>query len=206
MRAAAIFSLLGLVGAGLGAPASTPYQVITTEDGIPLVRSRVILVDVDASRTASPTSFRPFSTHFITEKLSQYAADIQELFRNAESKLDLLPVFTTSEKESLEAIADAEGDVISADHEGSVRTFMWMQTSSFLSCHTVLLDRYLPIIFIAIYSALIVALMLLERFEELVTNLTRAEKRIDASPKGAIFRIEEEEEEERDPCSRQILL
>ncbi|PHH83596.1 hypothetical protein CDD82_6624 [Ophiocordyceps australis] len=193
MKAAAILlSLVGLVGTGLGAPASAPYQVITTEDGIPLVRSRVILVDVDASQTTSAASFKPFSTHFITEKLSQYAADIQQLLRNAERKLELLPVFTTSKTESMEAIADAEDNVISIGDQGSVRTFMWMQESSLVSCHTVLFDRYLPLIFIAIYSALIVALMLLERFEELVSNLTRVEKRIDASSKGTIFSREEE--------------
>ncbi|KAJ6437099.1 3-hydroxyacyl-CoA dehydrogenase [Purpureocillium lavendulum] len=45
---------LGLAGVGLAAPAMEPYQIITTEDGIPIIQTNIVRIDT-AIRDAHPS-------------------------------------------------------------------------------------------------------------------------------------------------------
>ncbi|KAJ6443869.1 Glycoside hydrolase, superfamily [Purpureocillium lavendulum] len=91
---------LGFARVGLAAPATEPYQVITTEDGIPIVRANVVRVDT-AGAIPEAVPSHSLVSHF--SKLASGALGWLHVpgFAGA-------PVFN---HETPTAVADSNGDV-----------------------------------------------------------------------------------------------
>ncbi|OAQ86133.1 hypothetical protein VFPBJ_00173 [Purpureocillium lilacinum] len=101
MKLLSVLLGVGLAGVGLAAPATEPYQVITTEDGIPIIRTNIVRVDTAAA--AIPDA--PPSHSLVSDyaKLASGALGWLHVpgFRGA-------PVF---DHDTPTAVADSNGDV-----------------------------------------------------------------------------------------------
>ncbi|PNY20562.1 Uncharacterized protein TCAP_07366 [Tolypocladium capitatum] len=119
MKLLSILLGLALARVGLAAPAAGPWEVITTEDGIPLMRTRVIRVDVADADT-------PSSPYFLSTKLSKYASDALVLLRLSGRRFGLFPVFALDADRSM-AMADPNGDLVTMSYDGRREGTAWRQ-------------------------------------------------------------------------------
>ncbi|UNI24046.1 hypothetical protein JDV02_009825 [Purpureocillium takamizusanense] len=108
MKPLSVLLGVGLVSVSLTAPATEPYQVITTEDGIPIIRTNIVRVETPAAAAAVP--YAPPSHSVISHfaKLASGALGWLHVpgFRVA-------PVFN---QDTPTAVADSNGDVWSGGY------------------------------------------------------------------------------------------
>ncbi|PHH82550.1 hypothetical protein CDD83_3236 [Cordyceps sp. RAO-2017] len=114
MRLLSVLLGAGLAGAGLAAPVAVPYQVITTEDGAPLIRTRVARID-DAS---------PVVPAHLSGRISSYVSAVLEPLRQTEFNMEMIPVFAI-DKESVEVMTDSNGDLVALSYTQRLRALVW---------------------------------------------------------------------------------
>ncbi|KND89779.1 hypothetical protein TOPH_05491 [Tolypocladium ophioglossoides CBS 100239] len=159
MKLLSILLGLGLAGVGLAAPAAGPYQVITTEDGIPLMRSRV--VRVDAADVNTPNT--PSSPCFLSTKLSKYASDALGLMRLPGRKFRLSPVFAL-DADSAGVMTDPNGDLVTVSYGGRRKGMAWRHPGKDFHPYPMLsLRDCLPFLILAISLSVVVACSFLRR-------------------------------------------
>lgn len=158
MKLLSILLGLGLAGVGLAAPATRPYQVITTEDGIPLVRPNVVRVDVAFANTPNAPS-----SHHLSAKLSKYASEALELLRLPVRKFPLSPVFTP-DADRVGVMADPNGDLVAVSYGGRHHAKGWRHKGkAFRPYPRLSLTDCLPFLILAISLSVVVACSFLRR-------------------------------------------
>ncbi|POR36927.1 Uncharacterized protein TPAR_02874 [Tolypocladium paradoxum] len=159
MKLLSILLGLGLAGVGLTAPATGPYQVITTEDGIPLMRSNVVRVAV----TDAITPNAPSSPNLLSTKLSKYASDAFELLRFPRHKFRLSPVFAL-DADRARVTADPNGDLVTVSYGGRYQGMAWRHRGKAFYPYPMLgLRDCLPFLILAISLSVVVACSFLRR-------------------------------------------
>ncbi|KJZ75886.1 hypothetical protein HIM_04710 [Hirsutella minnesotensis 3608] len=157
MKPSTLLVGLGLAGAGLSAPVAT-FQVITTEDGIPLTRTEVARLDTAFADATSSSS--ELST---AERLSQYASAALEHLRLLDVKFEATPVFAVN-KDRAEVMTDADGDLVVVSHGQNVRAVIWNpSTSTFYLYPMPGLNGRLPVAILAVSLWMVLTCLYLGR-------------------------------------------